>query len=346
MVKANAYGLGMLAVSDHLRSLPDPLKPWAFGVASVAEGEQLRTGGWSGRILVFSPILPAEFQRAADAKLTLCISDLDSLRRWADVTGDEPRPFHVEIDTGMGRAGMPAAQAAEWGQQIVEIAGDRLRWEGTYTHFHSADESPPEPTREQWTRFRAALEALPEVSPRPLVHAANSAGIFRDPDFALDLVRPGIYLYGGRAGDHAVPRPVASVRARLSLVRDVPSGATVGYGATYSAVQPEKWGTLAVGYGDGIRRMLATHGGEAIVRGRRVPIIGRISMDMTTVDLTGVGDAAVGDVATLIGRADGEEISVDEVAGRYQTISYEVLTSLSQRLPRVYLDGEPWEAES
>jgi alanine racemase len=134
---------------------------------------------------------------------------------------------------------------------------------------------------------------------------------------------------------------VASLQARIVLVRDVPRGATVGYGSTYAAPTAQRWGTLAIGYGDGLRRALATGGGEAIVRGKRVPIIGRISMDMTTVDLTNVPEAERGDVALLIGESGQERITVDEVAQKCGTISYEILTGLSERLPRVYVDGEP-----
>lgn len=155
----------------------------------------------------------------------------------------------------------------------------------------------------------------------------------------MDLVRPGIFLYGGRAGPGTDPAPVASVRARVIRVTGVPPGATVGYGATHRAARAERWATLAIGYGDGLRRALATGGGEAILRGRRVPIVGRISMDVTVVDATAVPDAAPGDVVTLVGRDGEEELAVDEVAARAGTISYEILTGLGPRLPRMYRQG-------
>ncbi|MBD0319494.1 MAG: hypothetical protein ICV87_04120, partial [Gemmatimonadetes bacterium] len=149
--------------------------------------------------------------------------------------------------------------------------------------------------------------------------------------------RPGIFMYGGEAGPGVTPRPVASLRARLGLVRRVPPGTTVGYGATYTARREERWGTLAIGYGDGLPRRLGTAGGEALVHGVRVPVIGRISMDMTVVDLSGApGEVRAGDVATLIGSDGAGEIRVDEVAARCGTISYEILTGLGLRLPRTY----------
>lgn len=346
MVKADAYGLGAAAVVATLAELAGSDAPWGFGVAAVAEGEALRSRGWAGRVLVFSPLPPDEYARAAAARLTPAFSDVAAVLRWAEIAAAAggKLPFHVEVDTGMGRAGLPWRSASDWGPRIAEAAGDRLVWEGTFTHFHSADEPDLAPTDEQVERFRAALAALPTGAGRAVVHVANSAASLRRSGFGCDLVRPGIYLFGGSAGPDARPLPVASVRARLVLVREVPAGSTVGYGATYRATRDERWGTVAIGYGDGLPRALSPGGGEAIVRGVRVPIIGRISMDMTTVDLTAVPDAQVGDVATLIGADSGAEITLDEVARRSGTISYEILTGLTPRLPRVYLSdpgGEP-----
>ncbi|HET7321173.1 MAG TPA: alanine racemase [Longimicrobiaceae bacterium] len=340
MVKANAYGLGAAEVVRTLRATPALDGPWSFGVAAVAEGEALRREGWSGRVLVFSPTPHEEFHRAADARLTLCFSDVESVRLWADEAArlSHPLPFHVEVDTGMGRAGFPWADAAEWGPRVAEVAEGRLAWEGVFTHFHSADEPDPAPTERQWERFRSALAALPSSARKALVvHCANSAASVRRPDLAADAVRPGIFLYGGTVGAEREPAPVAAVRARLVRVADAAAGSSVGYGATHTARAPERWGTLSIGYADGIPRALWTGGGEALVRGQRVPIVGRISMDVTTVELSTVPDAVVGDVVTLIGRDGEEEITVDEVARRCGTISYEILTGLTPRLPRVYL---------
>ncbi|HET8654980.1 MAG TPA: alanine racemase [Longimicrobiaceae bacterium] len=344
MVKADAYGLGLGAVARALAAMPALEGPWAFGVAAVAEGETLRALGWRGRTLVFAPAPHDEFHRAADAGLTLCFSDEQSVRLWAEVAAATGRdlPFHAEVDTGMGRAGFPWDRAAAWGAHVASLARGRLRWEGVYTHFHSADEPDLAATDRQWERFRSAVAALPaDVRTGVVVHSANSAAALRREGLGGDLARPGIFLYGGAAGAQQRPAPVAAVRARVVLVREVPAGWTVGYGATYTARRPERWGTLSIGYGDGIPRALSTGGGEVLVRGRRVPIIGRISMDVTTVDLTDVPEVEVGDVATLVGRDDPEEITVDEAAARCGTISYEILTGLTGRLPRVYLGSEP-----
>lgn len=344
MLKANAYGLGVQAVLRTVRAELAAHELFAIGVAAVAEGEELRALGWTGRVIVFAPAPPGEYPRAAAADLALALSEVDAVRHWAHAARQAGRrlAFHAEIDTGMGRAGLPYAQAAEWGPAIDALAADLLEWEGCFTHFHSADEPDLAPTDEQQRRFLRAVDALPPRAdglPRRIVHSANSAASVRRGGYGGDVVRPGIFLYGGSAGPGTRPDPVVSVRARVALVKEVPAGWTCGYGATYTARRPERWGTLSIGYGDGLRRALSPGGGEALVHGRRVPVIGRISMDMTVVDLTDVPGAGVGDVATLIGRDGDEEITVDQVAARVGTISYEILTGLGTRLPRLYVDG-------
>jgi alanine racemase len=239
----------------------------------------------------------------------------------------------------MGRAGFPAAGAAQWGRAVLERSGDLLVWEGCFTHFHSADEPELSPTEAQVAEFRRVLGALPpepEGAPKRVVHCANSAAAVRRGGYGMDLVRPGIFLYGGRAGPGVEPEPVATLRARVVRVADAEPGATVGYGATHRAARRERWATLAIGYGDGLRRALAPAGGQALLHGRRAPMLGRISMDVTVVDVTEIPGVAPGDVATLVGRDGGDQLGLDEVAARVGTISYEILTGLGPRLPRVY----------
>jgi alanine racemase len=338
MVKANGYGLGAERI---VRAL-DRLGPWGYGVAAAAEGAALRELGVERPIVVFSPLPPGDVALAAEAGLTATISDLGGLDRWlAAARSGRPLDYHVEIDTGMGRCGFDWRSVEVWGREIVARTSEAVRWTGVYTHFHSADEADATPSRAQWERFETALVQLPIGRESLLVHAANSAASLRWPEYGLDLVRPGIFLYGVQAADDPqapLPQPVASVRARLVLVRDVPPGSTVGYGAEHVAQRDERWGTLDIGYGDGYPRAMGNRG-HALVKGRRVPIVGRISMDLTVVDLTEVPDAQVGDVATLIG-ADGDaEIRVEEVAEHARTIGYEVLTGLGARLPRVEHGG-------
>ncbi|MGH7459352.1 MAG: alanine racemase [Longimicrobiaceae bacterium] len=342
MVKADAYGLGIERVVRALSGGLEKGALWGFGVATIVEAEALRRIGWQGRVVAFSPALRGDFERALAAGCSLTVADLEglaSLARAARAAGGEAA-VQVEIDTGMGRSGVPWDGAGRWGRDLARcLSGGGLRWEGVFTHFHSADESDLATTDEQWQRFRRALAELERAAApyRPEArHAANSAAALRRPGSALDLVRPGIFLYGGEVGAPIRPEPVVSLRARLARLASVPRGATVGYGAEYSAPGPERWGTSAIGYGDGLPRALWTGRGGALVRGKRVPVIGRVSMDVTTLDLTGVPAAEVGDVVTFLGRDGDAELRLDEVAGRCGTISYEVLTGLTARLPRVY----------
>ena len=346
MVKANAYGLGVDAVVDALEGL----EPWGYGVASVAEGIALRHLDIARPIFVATPIPPGEEPLAVGAELTPSVSDLGSLERLrrAAEAAATPIDFHVEIDTGMGRSGFEAARAADWGRAVLEMAvpqgsGGGLRWAGAFTHFHSADEADGEgATREQMRRFDAALAGLPVERSTLIVHASNSAAAVRFPDLGLDLVRPGIFLYGGgvapREGGMAQPDAVVAIRARISLVRDVPAGSTAGYGATYTSARAQRWATAAIGYGDGLPRTLG-NAGSALVRGRRVPVRGRVSMDSVVLDVTGVPGVEAGDVATFVGADGGEQLALDDVAATAGTISYEILTRMGERLPRVYQDG-------
>jgi len=342
MVKADAYGLGMEAV---VRTL-EPEGPWGYGVATVEEGAALRSAGVAKPIVIVSPLPPGTYDRAVADALTPTVSELDAvdrLRKAAERAGREAR-FHVEIDTGMGRSGFDWRRVREWGPALAERLSDRLVWDGSYTHFHSADLEDEDSTAEQWRRFREALDGFPGAG-RGMIHACNGAAAMRYPSLAADAVRPGIFLYGGGVGPGvAPPDEVVRLRACVTLIREVPDGTTLGYGATYRASGNERWATLGIGYGDGVPRALGNRG-FALVGGRRVPMVGRTSMDMTVVDITGVDGVGVGDTATLIG-SDGEaRITVDEVADWAGTISYEILTGLTRRLPRVWAERFHLEAD-
>jgi alanine racemase len=336
MVKADAYGLG---VGDAVTVLGRS-GPWGFGVATVEEGMALRSGGLAGPVLVSSPVPPSSVEDAVSADLILSVSDDSSLALLeAAALSCAGRPsFHLEIDTGMGRAGVDWRRVNEWGPRAHRAHDKGVRWAGCFTHLHSADEGP-ETVVAQWKRFREALAAAGPPD-GVLIHALNSAGALRCPEYAADAVRPGIFLYGGRAArDLPEPEPVASVRARVVHVREAPAGTTVGYGATYRATKDERWATVAIGYGDGLPRALGNRG-SALVRGRRVPIIGRISMDVTVVDISEVASVGSGDVVIFLGTDGEERITVDEMAELVGTISYEILTGFTPRLPRIWMDDE------
>jgi alanine racemase len=323
MVKANGYGLGAEAVARAL----EPLEPWGYGVASVEEGVALRRAGIARPVLVVSPLLPADIDGHLAHGLRPTVGDPAALGAWCASTD---RPFHVEIDTGMGRAGIRWDDSAGRGAAAALLRA-APGWEGIFTHFHSADTDPGSATT-QWERLQDVLAALPR---RPaLVHAANSAGALQGRAFAGDLIRPGIFLYGGGAGG-PMPAIVATLRTRVVAVRRVRAGDSVSYGATWRAPRDTTVATLAVGYADGFLR--AADPGES--RAPRlielgagsVPVVGRVTMDMTMVD---VGDAAPvpGDVATVY----GGRVSLDQQAAAAGTIAYELLTALSARVPRRY----------
>jgi alanine racemase len=347
MVKCGCYGLRTPGV---LRVL-EALEPWGYGVATVAEGLELRAAG-PGRpaitrpILVVAPVAGEDLPAAAHAGLTISVSGLEALDGWARAAEGRPEPldFHVEIDTGMGRSGFDWRETARWAPAIAERLGRNLRWTGVFTHFLGADLPDGGSAATQWQRFHDALAQLPVSAEDLVVHAANGAASVRWSRFSADAVRPGLFLYGGHPmPDEAParfepPRPVVSLRARVVLLRDVPPGTTAGYAATYVARRWERWGTLSIGYGDGLPRALGNRG-AVLVRGVRVPIIGRLSMDMVVVDLSDVPGATLGDTATLIGRDGDAEITLEEVAELAGTINYEILTGLSPRLVRVEVEA-------
>lgn len=333
MVKADAYGLGMPEVVRALRSA----SPWGWGVATLAEGLRLTELGLDEPVVVFSPLMEAELEPALRAGLHISVSSLEALegvivacRR----TGSRAH-VHVDVDTGMGRTGFDWRLASDWMPRVVEVAREGFEWVGCFTHLHSAEHDKPS-VREQWARFDEALGFLDAPPSGLLIHGLNSAGAFSVPGHARGAIRPGIFMYGGAVGPaHPMPVAVVSLHARVCLVRSVEAGTTLGYGGTYRAGGPERWATVAVGYGDGVPRALGNRG-HALLKGRRVPIIGRISMDLTVVDISDLPGVRVGDIATLLGTDGREEITLDEMAELAGTISYELLTGFTPRLPRIW----------
>lgn len=319
MVKANAYGLGAAPVARALESLD----PWGYGVATPEEGAELRAAGITRRIVVFSPVTEA-LEAAAKHDLTPALGGVSQVRAWRGLAGD--RPFHVQVDTGIGRAGIWWEAFPEKSREFEGAPG----FEGIFTHFHSA-ESGPASVKKQWERFTAAVASLRR---RPtLVHAANSAAALLHPEVAADLVRPGIFLYGGMIGTWR-PLPVLRWRARVFEVGWREAGATVSYGATFTARGRISLSTIAAGYADGLDRKLSDVG-DVLVAGRRVKIAGRVTMDMTVVWASDWAPEE-GALATLIGRDGDEEITLDEMASSAGTIAHELLTGIGIRVERIY----------
>jgi len=320
VVKANAYGVGAVLVSKAL----EELDPWGYGVATIEEGAELRAAGITRPILVFMPARAQLFDAYDRHELTPALGDAGSILEW---TTRAERPFHIEIDTGMGRAGVRWDEVDELGAAV-----DTPSLEGCYTHFHSAERQDGSAER-QLERFLGAVERLPR---RPaLLHVANSAAALRGKQFALDLVRPGIFLYGGSpADDLPQPRPVVSVRARVLSVRRMRTGETASYDTSWTAQRDTVIATLRCGYADGLGRTVAKGGATVLLRGQRCPIVGLVQMDMALVE-TGTLEVQVGDTATIVGADAKQHITLKEIADWSGKVQHEFLTGLGARLPRV-----------
>jgi alanine racemase len=321
MIKADAYGLGAEAVFRALESL----EPWGYGVATVAEGKQLRLWGATRPVIVFTPLLQQELPRVLSARLTPTLGFPDEIDAWRRAGGGA---WHLSIDTGMSRAGIPWRQVRDI-KRLLQL----LPPEGAFTHFHSADLDDGSLAAQE-KLFREAIGSLPS-RPR-LLHADNSAAIARRGRSEWDLVRPGIFLYGVGSGRSAAlqPEPVVHLRAPIVEMRDLEPGDSVSYGAAFRVDRPARIATLAVGYADGYPRSLSKSG-AVLIGGTLAAIAGTVTMDMTMIDVTTVR-CEVGDIATLIGRAGDTVLTVERVADDAGMSPYELLTGLRSRVERSY----------
>jgi alanine racemase len=336
VVKADAYGHGAIEISNAA------LKNGAsfLGVANADEGVQLRVSGIAAPILILSPATGSEIDQIIKYNLTPSVSDLDFAREFqkkAHKAGIRA-PLHVEVDTGMGRGGTIQTEACKVIREIASFPD--LSIEGIFTHF-SESEILSYYNDLQWRVFREVLEQLEADGLRiPIRHISNSGAIMNYPDYHMDMVRPGIMSYGiypsPETKGKAALVPVMSFKTRVVLVKEFPEGYSIGYGRTFIARQPTRIATIPVGYGDGFGWLLSNQG-EALIRGKRVPIAGRISMDMCTLDISQLPECAVGDEVVLMGEQGGERITADEIAAKTRSISYEVLCALGKRAPRVFL---------
>lgn len=338
VVKADAYGHGAVDVAREALSADVEM----LGVATLHEGIELRRAGIGAPILILSPTLTGEAGEIVEHGLRSTMSRQAMVEALASTARAQQvvAAVHIEVDTGMGRSGVSAEEALPLAQAVA--ATPALHLEGLYTHFPDADGSDLGFAEGQLRRFlavRAAIEAAGITV--PLIHAANSAALVRVPGAALSLVRPGMLAYGVRPP--AVPssfavRPVMSFRTRLLQVRELPAGHPISYGRTFVTPRAMRIGVVAVGYGHGFSRNLSNRG-QMLVRGKRVPVVGRVTMDMTMVDLEGVPEAKPEDEVILFGEQGGEAIPIEEVAVLSGTIPYEIMCSIGKRVPRVFRRG-------
>ena len=334
-VKADAYGHGAIEISHAA------LKNGArmLGVANADEGVQLRISGIEAPIVILGPSTEAEIEQIIKYNLTPSVSDAAFAKKLHKALEKSGRnlPVHIEIDTGMGRGGTMYGEALKLILEISKLPNITL--EGIFSHLAASEVVNP-CNDKQWQLFSDLLNNLQSLGINiPFRHIDNSGAILNYPDFKLNMVRPGLMTYGIYPSpdnqSKAKLAPVMSFKTSIVLLKDFPEGCGIGYGSTYVTKKQTRIATIPVGYGDGYAFILSNQG-EALIRGQRTPIVGRISMDMCTIDVTHIPDCAVGDEVVLLGRQGKEYISANEIAAKAKTISYEVLCALGKRAPRVF----------
>ena len=339
MVKANGYGHGATEISPTLaRAGAD-----AFGVATLEEAVQLREAGIQAPLIVLAGVFPAQLDTFVEHKLTPVVHDLISLKALDRESSRRQVQLkvHLKVDTGMGRLGFLAAEADQWIAAIKQA--ESLHIQGVFSHFSHAESVQGDYTQKQLEIFKRVLGQLRSADVIPdLVHLANSAATITLPAAYFDMVRPGLMLYGVYPSPNMKEqinlKPVLSWKTKILQLKNVPSGTSVSYGQTYVTERESLIATLPIGYADGYPRFLSNRG-EALVRGQRARIAGRVCMDLTMIDVTDIRNVRQGDEVVLLGRQGAAEISADEIAAWANTISYEILTSIGTRVPRIHYNS-------
>jgi alanine racemase len=346
VVKSNGYGLGAVPVAKALQKAGAE----RFGVTCANEGIELRESGIRKPILVLTGFWPGEEKRFIENRLTPSVTRLDDVRdleRAARAARVKSRVrFHLKINTGMNRLGILPSEIQTFAAALADSR--HIELEGTFTHFASAEDFNARQTDDQEQLFRECLNHMRALGISPgIVHMANSGAICARPSTFADMVRPGAILYGyyqsfdppqkGQEVRDRLPiEPSLSLRARIITLRELPAGQPVGYGARFVTERPTRIAVINAGYADGILRQ-RTNRGCALVRGRRVPLVGTISMDLTTLDVTGVPNAALGDIVTIYGKDGKDNIVVSDVAREIGTVTSDLLCALGRRVPRYYV---------
>jgi alanine racemase len=345
VVKANAYGHGAVPIA---RALERAGADW-LGVTCTAEGAELRETGRRKPILLLTGFWPGEERRILRYKLTPAVTDVAQLRLLERAAARARRPisFHLKIDTGMNRLGIRPGDIDRFAAALADCP--HLKLIGTMTHFASSEVFTHDQTEQQERLFAGALERMRELGVAPgLVHQANSAAIALRPSTWADMVRPGALLYGyhqryeprelcAEVAEKLPLRPVLALRTRIISIKDAPPGAGVGYNASFVARRPSRIAVIAAGFADGLLRRMSNVS-RVIVRGRCVPVVGTVSMDLTMLDVTDLPEAAVGDLVTIFGSEGAARRDVSEVAAELGTVTADLVCSLGRRVPRFYLE--------
>lgn len=342
VIKANAYGHGLVSVAQTLQGQVDLL-----GIGSLKEASLLREQGVISPLFLFGRLFQDEVPIALQMNLTLTVSSLEEAQAISEAASlmnrKEKVAVHVKVDTGMGRLGMPLEQAITDIEKMASLPN--LQLEGIYTHFPAAERYPDSFTAKQLEDFERLIEDLrrKEIS-FSLRHAANSAGALRFKSHALNLVRPGIALYGiyphsSFEGEIDL-EPALALKTRIVFIKRLSTGASVGYGREFICQRPTNIAILPTGYAHGFPFHLSNQG-QALCRGRRFNIAGRVCMDSMMIDLENAEDIRPGDEVTLLGSSGEDRIRVEEIAQRAKTISYEIVTRLEAGIPRHYRSSQP-----
>ena len=336
VVKANAYGHGAPEVARVAISNGADM----LAVANVEEALELRGAGIDAPILTLSYVPAAAIRRAIEQEISVTIYDCGQARQFQAAADDsrDRLAAHIKVDTGMGRLGVLPAEAGELCRCISGLPAIRL--EGIFTHFSSAD-SDSQYTEGQLRRFYDIVAELERNGFHfQYVHAANSAALLNQPSSQFNLARSGLLLYGlNPLADGAGPdwlKPVMTWKTTIAQVKTLPAGSAVGYGNSYRTKGNESIAVLPVGYADGLRRSPRTWR-EALVRGQRAPLVGRVSMEKTTINVSHIAGAQAGDEVVLLGKQGDDEISAEEIAAWIGSVNYEVVTSIAPRTPRAFL---------
>ena len=344
VVKADAYGHGAVSVAKCLARCG---VDW-FGVATVEEAVELREAGVDQPVLLLGGLYMSDPADLIEYRLTPSVSATVRLDTYAECARRYQKPidFHLKVDTGMGRLGLPPDRVESFLERYQELEG--LRLSGVFTHLASAEDLVACQTDEQLTRFQAALKKLPWFDIEPeWVHVSNSAALLARHDFPENLVRIGALFCGyclplifppGREVE-SLPEfePILSFKSRIVYLKDVPSGTPLSYGAAFHTRRPSRIATVPVGYADGLSRGLSNRG-WAVVNGRCARIVGNISMDLTLLDVTDIPGVVVGDEVVLIGQSDHCSITASGIAEELGTVPYEVTCSIGKRVPRIYVE--------
>jgi serine/alanine racemase len=336
-IKANAYGHGVVPMAKELNKMGVQ----AFCVASVAEAVQLRENGVVGEILILGYTHPSDFPLLIQYNLTQAVLDYE-YAEMLDAFGSEIKA-HIAVDTGMHRVGVPAENL----DAILSMLKMKHLWvTGIYTHLcadDSQDEKDVAFTKKQAASFASIKEQVLAAGYALKTHILGSYGLLNYPELGGDYVRIGIALYGvlSNRGDLAFCpvelRPVLSVKARVMTIRTIQPGEHVGYGLAYTAESERKIAALSIGYADGLPRALSCGRGRVLIHGQEAPIVGRICMDQTMVDVTGIENVKCGDIAVIIGKSDNLEITAYELAEQSDTITNEILSRMGNRLNRLLI---------